>query len=71
MPDGTGISLELAEKMLFKFDGNKAKLYEFIDNCSKAVKLVKPEFKTILLTIIETKIVDNVRVLIRIRIKFT
>lgn len=61
------ISLEIAEKMIFKFDGNKNKLYEFLDNCSKAIKLVKPEYKDVLLTIIETKLTDNARALIRNR----
>lgn len=61
------ISLEIAEKMIFKFDGNKNKLYEFLDNCSKAIKLIKPEYKDVLLTIIETKLTDNARALIRNR----
>ncbi|XP_025829875.1 GATA zinc finger domain-containing protein 14-like [Agrilus planipennis] len=61
------ISLELAEKMLIKFDGSKSKLHEFIDNCDKAVSLVKPEYKNILFAIIETKITDNARALIRNR----
>lgn len=53
------ISLEIAEKMLNKFDGNKSKLGEFIRNCDMAVKLIKPEMKNILFSIILTKLVDN------------
>lgn len=61
------ISLELAEKMLFKFDGNKNKLYEFIDNCQKAMQFVRPHYKKLLLGLIETKLTDNARALIRNR----
>ncbi|XP_044757809.1 uncharacterized protein LOC123315964 [Coccinella septempunctata] len=61
------ISLELACQMLIKFDGNKQKLFEFIDNCDKATKLIKPELRTILFSIIETKLTDNARALVRNR----
>ena len=63
----SNISLELAEKMLTKFNGDKTKYHEFIDNCDKAIKLIKPESKATLLFIIETKITDNARALIRNR----
>lgn len=62
-----GISIELAEKMLIRFDGNKQKLHEFIDNCDKAHSLVNENNKNILFAIIETKITDNARALIRNR----
>lgn len=61
------ITLELAVSMLTKFDGNKSKLFEFIDNCDKAYKLVKTESKTILFNIIETKLTDNARAVTRNR----
>lgn len=61
------ISIELAEKMLIKFDGTKSKLYEFIDNCEKAYSLVKTEHKPILFAIIETKLTDNARAIVRNR----
>ncbi|KAL3279425.1 hypothetical protein HHI36_016936 [Cryptolaemus montrouzieri] len=62
------ISLELASQMLIKFDGsNKSKLYEFIDNCDRAIKLVNPSYREILFSIIETKLTDNARVLTRSR----
>lgn len=61
------ISLELAEKMLIKFDGTKNKLYEFVDNCDKAYDLVKPELKSVLFAIIETKLTDNARAIVRNR----
>lgn len=61
----SGITLELAEKMLVKFDGNKLKLNEFIDNCDKAYTLVNDNLKEILFAIIETKITDKARALIR------
>lgn len=53
--------------MIFKFDANKNKLYEFLDNCTKALKLIKTGLKDVLLTIIETKLTDNARALIRNR----
>ncbi|KAJ8933290.1 hypothetical protein NQ314_014118 [Rhamnusium bicolor] len=61
------ISLELAEKMLIKFDGTKSKLFEFIDNCDKAYSLVKSEYKPVLFAIIETKLTDNARSVVRNR----
>lgn len=61
------ITLELAEKMLIKFDGTKSKLHEFLDNCDKANQLIKPELKDILFAIIETKLTDNARAMVRNR----
>ncbi|XP_050303799.1 uncharacterized protein LOC126741437, partial [Anthonomus grandis grandis] len=61
------LSLELAEKMLVRFDGTKSKLYDFIDNAESAIKLVKPDCKNILFAIILSKITDNAKVLIRNR----
>lgn len=63
----TYIPIELAEKILIRFDGNKSKLYEFIDNCDKANKLISPTQKPILFALIETKLTDNARILIRNR----
>lgn len=53
--------------MLVKFDGNKNKLHEFTHNCDKAMQLINPAYKTILLGIIETKLTDNARALTRNR----
>lgn len=61
------VSIELAQKMLTKFDGNKTKLYEFVDNCDKAHSLVADANKIVLKDIIETQLTDNARVLIRNR----
>lgn len=61
------VSVELAERLLTRFDGTKAKIYEFIDNCDKAYNIVKDEQKAILFCIIQTKITDNARSLIRNR----
>lgn len=61
------IKIELAEKMLITFDGTKAKLFEFCDNCDKATSLIAENLKCILFTIIETKITGNARALIRNR----
>lgn len=61
------ISIELAEKMLIKFDGSKSKLYEFIDNCDTAYSLVKSDSKAILFAIIKTKLTDNARAIARNR----
>lgn len=61
------VNVELAEKMLIKFDGSKTKLFEFVDNCDKANSIIKPEQKAILFAIIETKLTENARALIRNR----
>lgn len=53
--------------MLIKFDDNKSNLYEFIVNCDKAVAIVKEESKLIIFSIIETKLTDNTRALVRNR----
>lgn len=45
--------------MLIKFDGNKSKLNECIRNCDVANKLIKPESKSILFSIISTKLTDT------------
>lgn len=61
------VSIELASKILSKFDGTKCKLYEFVDNCDKAYSLVTEANKPILFKIIETQLTDNARVLVRNR----
>lgn len=63
----TTISLEMAERLLIKFDGNKTKLFEFLDNCDKAMRLVNPDHRDILFSIIETKITDKARAIVRNR----
>ncbi|XP_066144748.1 uncharacterized protein [Euwallacea fornicatus] len=62
------ISIEMAERMLTKFDGERNKLYEFADNCSLAMSLVKPDQKAILFTIIKSKLTGKARILIKNRI---
>lgn len=62
-----GIELAIAEKLLVKFDGNKSKFFEFIDNCDKALQLVDFKYKDILFQIIQTKLTDNARSIIRNR----
>lgn len=61
------ISLEMAERMLTKFDGSKARIHEFLDNCDTVNNLINPNLKKILLQIIITKITDNARSMIRNR----
>lgn len=61
------ISLEMAERMLVKYDGDKSKLHEFIDNCSMAMSLVQNTHKSILFKIILSKITDRARILIKNR----
>uniref|UniRef100_A0A6P7GMB9 Uncharacterized protein LOC114340564 n=1 Tax=Diabrotica virgifera virgifera TaxID=50390 RepID=A0A6P7GMB9_DIAVI len=53
------ISLEIAEKMLVKFDGNKSKLKEFIRNCDIATESVSPDKADLLFRIIRTRLTDN------------
>ncbi|XP_031346209.1 uncharacterized protein LOC116173032 [Photinus pyralis] len=60
-----GITPELAEKMLIKFSGDKDKLYEFIDNCDRALSLVSGANKTTVFSIILTKLTDKARALTR------
>lgn len=60
------ISLEMAERMLIKFDADRSKLHEFIDNSSMAMSLVKTDQKT-LFTIIKSKITNKARILIKKR----
>ncbi|CAG9796680.1 unnamed protein product [Diatraea saccharalis] len=61
------ISLEMAERMLTKFDGSKARIHDFLDNCDIVNNLINPSLKKILLQIIITKITDNARSMIRNR----
>lgn len=53
------ITLEVTERMLVKFDGTKSKLFEFLDNSKKAMKLEASKYKDVLFTIIETKVTDT------------
>lgn len=53
--------------MLIRFDGNKSRLYKFINNCDKANSLVAPANRSILFAKIETKLTDIARILIRNR----
>lgn len=57
------VKIELAEKCLIKFDGEKSKLREFLDNCETALKLVNNEEKEILFEIIKTKITGKAKLL--------
>jgi len=63
----TTISLEMAERMLIKYDGDKTKLHEFIDNSTLALSLVSENHKNILFQIIKTKVCDRARLLIKNR----
>jgi Retrotransposon gag protein. len=63
----SSIKIELAERLLTTFDGDKSKLYEFCDNCDKAISLVDASVRPVLLAIILTKITANARALIRNR----
>lgn len=53
------ISLDVAEKMLIKFDGTKSKLNEFIRNADVANSLIDKNLERILFSIIQTKLTDN------------
>jgi Retrotransposon gag protein. len=63
----SSIKIELAERLLTTFDGDKSKLYEFCDNCDKAISLVDANVRPVLFAIISTKITGNARALIRNR----
>lgn len=62
------LSIDSAQKLLSKFDGNKCVLYEYIDNCDEAYSLVSEANQPILLKIIKTHLTGNARVLIRNRV---
>ncbi|XP_072377243.1 uncharacterized protein [Diabrotica undecimpunctata] len=61
------ISLEMAEKMLIKYDGDRNKVHEFIDNCTMALSLVDQSNKNLLFIIIKSKICGKARMLIKNR----
>lgn len=61
------LSIEHVKDMLIKFDGTKSKLFEFIDNCDKANSVIKEDHKKLLFTLIETKLTDNARAIVRNR----
>lgn len=60
-------SIDLAEKMLVRFDESTSNVHDFIDNCDSAMKLVKSDSKNILFAIIQSKITDNAKAMIRNR----
>ncbi|KAL3279419.1 hypothetical protein HHI36_016930 [Cryptolaemus montrouzieri] len=62
-----GVSFENVKDMIIRFDGNKSKLFEFIDNCDKAHKIIKSEQKHLLFILIETRLTDNARAVVRNR----
>lgn len=55
--------IETAEKCLIKFDGDRLKLREFIDNCEIALRLVSNEDQIIIFEIIKTKITGKAKLL--------
>lgn len=59
----TGVKLEVAERCLIKFDGDKTKLREFIDNCEIALNIVNENDEAILFQIIQTKITGRAKLL--------
>ena len=61
------VTLEMAERMINRFDGTKGKISEFIDNCDKAYSTIDPAYRPLLLTIIETRITDNARAMVKNR----
>lgn len=55
------IDLNLAERMINKYDGNKSNLHVFIDNCSNAFQLLKPSCRIPFVSIVLSKIEGNIR----------
>lgn len=53
--------------MIPKYDGDRNRLHEFIDNCTTALSLIKESHTNILFSIIKTKLSDKARALIRNR----
>lgn len=60
------IKIDLLANMIPRFDG-KNNFYDFIDNCDLAHSLTLTNQRTVLLTIIKSKIIANARAMIRNR----
>ncbi|XP_049873827.1 uncharacterized protein LOC126372202 [Pectinophora gossypiella] len=58
---GGYINIGLAERMMNKYDGNKANLHAFIDNCNNAYSLLNPIYKIAFLSVVLSKIEGNIR----------
>lgn len=61
------VKVEVAERLLCKFDGKRSDLYEFIDNAEQANSIVEENSKPVLFAIIQTKITGNARALLKTR----
>lgn len=59
----TVAKLDVAERCLIKFDGDKGKLREFIDNCEIALSIVSDADKIVLFQLILTKLTGRAKLL--------
>ncbi|XP_045445639.1 putative mediator of RNA polymerase II transcription subunit 29 [Melitaea cinxia] len=55
------IDISLAERMINKYDGDKANLHVFIDNCNNAFVLLNPIYKIAFVSVVLSKIEGNIR----------
>lgn len=55
------IDIGLAERMINKYDGDKANLHVFIDNCNNAFVLLNPIYKVAFVSVVLSKIEGNIR----------
>lgn len=53
------IDIKSAERMITRYDGNKANLHVFIDNCDNAYCLLNPIFRTAFISVVLSKIEGN------------
>lgn len=59
----TMAKIETAERCLIKFDRDRLKLREFIDNCEIALRLVSNENQMVIFAIIKSKITGKAKLL--------
>ena len=57
------VSIETASKCLIKFDGDRNKLREFVDNCESALRIITEENEAVMFEIIKTKITGRAKLL--------
>jgi hypothetical protein len=61
----TTITIDQAERMITRFDGDKTQIYEFIENCDNANNLLTAEQRKVFFLIIKSRITGKARALIQ------
>ncbi|XP_031766391.1 GATA zinc finger domain-containing protein 4-like [Galleria mellonella] len=55
------IDISLAERMIQRYNGDKANLHVFIDNCNNAYNLLNPIYRIAFVSVVLSKIEGNIR----------